>query len=420
LDFSEFNFDDRLLEGLMSMGFKIPTPIQQQAIPVIAEKHDLIACAQTGTGKTASYLLPLMDAICKNDDRPSISALILAPTRELALQIDQQIQGLAYFTGITSIAVYGGGDGVGYEQQRRSLKEGVDIVIATPGRLIAHMSSSTVRLEKIDFLILDEADRMLDMGFKDDILRIVRQLPEQRQTLLFSATMPQKIRLFAKALLKNPQQVNIAISQPAEKIKQQYYRTFDEQKVTLLKHILSTDSFYSIIIFCSTKENVKLLEKELFKNDLKVRSFHSDLQQDEREQILLDFKNRKLNILVGTDVLSRGIDIQGIDLVVNYDVPGDPEDYIHRIGRTARAERTGTAITFVNNRDFRKLLSIEKMMDRTIEEVQLPEFIGEGPQIIPIQNKKRKKKRSNFKKRNDKFRNKRTAVGGDNEDSKAS
>src|SRR5690606_11740337 len=296
----------------------------------------------------------------------------------------------------------------------------VDIVIATPGRLIAHMSSSTVRLEKIDFLILDEADRMLDMGFKDDILRIVRQLPEQRQTLLFSATMPQKIRLFAKALLKNPQQVNIAISQPAEKIKQQYYRTFDEQKVTLLKHILSTDSFYSIIIFCSTKENVKLLEKELFKNDLKVRSFHSDLQQDEREQILLDFKNRKLNILVGTDVLSRGIDIEGIDLVVNYDVPGDPEDYIHRIGRTARAERTGTAITFVNNRDFRKLLSIEKMMDRTIEEVQLPEFIGEGPQIIPIQNKKRKKKRSNFKKRNDKFRNKRTAVGGDNEDSKAS
>lgn len=420
MDFSEFNFDDRLLEGLMSMGFKTPTPIQQQAIPIIAEKHDLIACAQTGTGKTASYLLPLMDAICKNEDRPSISALILAPTRELALQIDQQIQGLAYFTGITSIAVYGGGDGVGYEQQRRSLKEGVDIVIATPGRLIAHMSSSVVRLEKIDFLILDEADRMLDMGFKDDIMRIVRQLPEQRQTLLFSATMPQKIRLFAKALLQNPQQVNIAISQPAEKIKQQYFRTFDEQKVNLLKHILSTDSFYSIIIFCGTKENVKLLEKELFKNNLKVRAFHSDLQQDEREQILLDFKNRKLNILVGTDVLSRGIDIEGIDLVVNYDVPGDPEDYIHRIGRTARAERTGTAITFVNNRDFRKLLSIEKMMDRKIEEVQLPEFLGEGPQIIPIQDTKRKKKRSSFKKRNDKFRNKRTAASGDNKDSKAS
>ncbi|MEH6308502.1 DEAD/DEAH box helicase [Olivibacter sp. CPCC 100613] len=420
MDFSEFNFDDRLLEGLMSMGFKTPTPIQQQAIPIIAEKHDLIACAQTGTGKTASYLLPLMDAICKNEDRPSISALILAPTRELALQIDQQIQGLAYFTGITSIAVYGGGDGVGYEQQRRSLKEGVDIVIATPGRLIAHMSSSVVRLEKIDFLILDEADRMLDMGFKDDIMRIVRQLPEQRQTLLFSATMPQKIRLFAKALLQNPQQVNIAISQPAEKIKQQYFRTFDEQKVNLLKHILSTDNFYSIIIFCGTKENVKLLEKELFKNNLKVRAFHSDLQQDEREQILLDFKNRKLNILVGTDVLSRGIDIEGIDLVVNYDVPGDPEDYIHRIGRTARAERTGTAITFVNNRDFRKLLSIEKMMDRKIEEVQLPEFLGEGPQIIPIQDTKRKKKRSSFKKRNDKFRNKRTAASGDNKDSKAS
>ncbi|WP_134088276.1 DEAD/DEAH box helicase [Olivibacter sp. XZL3] len=419
MDFKEFNFDDRLLEGLMSMGFKTPTPIQEQSIPIIAKKHDLIACAQTGTGKTASYLLPLMDAICKNDDRPSISALILAPTRELALQIDQQIQGLAYFTGITSIAVYGGGDGIGYEQQRRSLREGVDIVIATPGRLIAHMSSGTVRLEKINCLILDEADRMLDMGFKDDILRIVRQLPEQKQTLLFSATMPQKIRVFAKALLKNPQQVNIAISQPAEKIKQQYYRAFDEQKVSLLKHILEADSFNSIIIFCGTKDHVKLLEKELFKSALKVKAFHSDLQQDEREQILLDFKNRKLNILVGTDVLSRGIDIEGIDLVVNYDVPSDPEDYIHRIGRTARAERTGTAITFVNNRDFRKLEAIEKMMDRTVEEVQLPEFLGEGPQIIPLQNKKRKK-RSNFKKGNDKFRNKRTAATGDNKDSKAS
>lgn len=422
LNFSDFNFDDRLQEGLISMGFKIPTPIQAEAIPLISKRHDLIACAQTGTGKTASYLLPLMDAICKNEKKPPISALILAPTRELAVQIDQQVEGLAYFTGITSIAVYGGGDGVGYEQQRKSLRDGVDIVIATPGRLIAHMASGGVKLEKIDFLILDEADRMLDMGFKDDILRIVRQLPEQRQTLLFSATMPQKIRVFAKALLKNPEQVNIAISRPAEKIKQTYYRAFDEQKVPLLKGILTSDEYSSIIIFCGTKEHVKLLEKELRKSDLKVRAFHSDLQQDEREDILLSFKNRKLNILVGTDVLSRGIDVEGIDLVVNYDVPGDPEDYIHRIGRTARAEKTGTAITFVNNRDFRKLLSIEKLMDRKVEESPLPETLGEGPQIIPIQKKKRKKKRNgNYK--ND--RNKTSAtnkkeVAVNNNDSKAS
>lgn len=421
LNFNDFNFDERLQEGLISMGFKTPTPIQAQAIPLISDKHDLIACAQTGTGKTASYLLPLMDAICKNEQRPAISALVLAPTRELAVQIDQQVEGLAYFTGITSIAVYGGGDGVDYEQQRKSLRNGVDIVIATPGRLIAHMASGIVKLEKIDFLVLDEADRMLDMGFKDDILRIVRQLTEERQTLLFSATMPQKIRIFAKALLKDPKQVNIAISRPADKIRQTYYRTFDEQKVPLLKHILVSGNYSSVIMFCGRKEHVKLLEKELHKSNLKVKAFHSDLQQDEREQILLNFKNRKLNILVGTDVLSRGIDVDGIDLVVNYDVPGDPEDYIHRIGRTARAEKTGTAITFVNNRDFRKLLAIEKLMDSKIEESFLPEFLGEGPQIIPILKKKRKKKRTNFKKDGNTFNTKKKIDPSvEDKDSKAS
>ena len=357
------------------MGFKSPTPIQAETIPIIQDKHDLIACAQTGTGKTASYLLPVMDAICRMEQRPAISALILAPTRELAVQIDQQVEGLAYFTGITSIAIYGGGDGIGYEQQRRALREGVDIVVATPGRLIAHISSGMVRLNEIKFLVLDEADRMLDMGFKDDINRIVRELPTERQTMLFSATMPPKIRSFAKSLLKEPKQVNIAISKPAEGIIQQQYRLADNQKTPLLKQILSSGDYKSIIVFSSTKEKVRSLGRDLGKMGLAVQPFHSDLSQDEREEILLRFKNKQLPILVGTDVLSRGIDVVGIDLVVNYDVPPDPEDYIHRIGRTARAETTGTAITFVNGRDSRRFAAIEELMERKVDQVSLPEGI---------------------------------------------
>lgn len=357
------------------MGFKTPTPIQAETIPIIQNKQDLIACAQTGTGKTASYLLPVMDAICRMEKRPTVSALILAPTRELAMQIDQQVEGLAYFTGITSIAIYGGGDGIGYEQQRRALREGVDIVVATPGRLIAHISSGIVRLDEIKFLVLDEADRMLDMGFKDDINRIVRELATERQTMLFSATMPPKIRAFAKNLLKNPEQVNIAMSKPAEGIVQQQYRVADNQKTPLLKQILKSGDFKSIIVFSSTKEKVKSLGRELGKMGLTVQPFHSDLAQEEREEILLRFKNKQLPILVGTDVLSRGIDVVGIDLVVNYDVPPDPEDYIHRIGRTARAETTGTAITFVNGRDSRRFSAIEQLMERKVEEATLPEGI---------------------------------------------
>ncbi|MFC3196991.1 DEAD/DEAH box helicase [Parapedobacter deserti] len=373
MTFSDFNFESRLFEGLDSMGYKTPTPIQAETIPIIKNQHDLIACAQTGTGKTASYLLPVMDAICGMDKRPPISALVLAPTRELAVQIDQQVEGLAYFTGITSIAIYGGGDGIGYEQQRRALREGVDIVIATPGRLIAHMSSGLVRLDEIKFLVLDEADRMLDMGFKDDINRIVRQVSAERQTMLFSATMPPKIRTFAKTLLKNPKQVNIAISKPAEGIVQQQYRVADYHKTALLKQILQSGDYRSIIVFSSTKEKVKSLGRELSKLGLDVEPFHSDLEQDTREKILLRFRNKQLPVLVGTDVLSRGIDVEGIDLVVNYDVPPDPEDYIHRIGRTARAERTGTAITFVNSRDSRRFSAIEQLMNREVEQVTLPQ-----------------------------------------------
>lgn len=399
MTFSDFNFDENLFEGLNSMGFKTPTPIQAETIPIIQSHHDLIACAQTGTGKTASYLLPIMDAICRMEDRPAISALVLAPTRELAMQIDQQVEGLAYFTGITSMAIYGGGDGMGYEQQRRALRDGVDIVIATPGRLIAHISSGMVRLGEIKFLVLDEADRMLDMGFKDDINRIVREVATNRQTMLFSATMPPKIRALAKVLLKEPKQVNIAISKPAEGIVQQQYRVADEQKMPLLKQILQSGDYHSVIVFSSTKDKVKALGRELKKMGLAVQPFHSDLGQEEREEILLRFKNKQLPILIGTDVLSRGIDVVGIDLVVNYDVPPDPEDYIHRIGRTARAERKGTAITFVNNRDYRRFAAIEKLMDRQVEEAALPEGLGEGPVLVPEnrRNDKRNNKRRNFK-----------------------
>jgi superfamily II DNA/RNA helicase len=392
------------------MGYKHPTPIQEETIPLIQKRHDLIACAQTGTGKTASFLLPVMDYICKNKSKPPISALILAPTRELALQIDQQVEGLAYFTGISSIAIYGGGDGIGYEQQRRALREGVDIVIATPGRLISHINSGIVKLNEISFLVLDEADRMLDMGFKDDILHIVRQLPENRQTLLFSATMPPKIRSFSKILLKEPKHINIALAQPAIGILQQQYRVFDEQKNELLKGILKDGLYKSVIIFASTKEKVKRLEIDLKRMKLNVKSFHSDLDQDERQKILLDFKNKQIGILIGTDVLSRGIDVVGIDLVVNFDVPGDPEDYIHRIGRTARAETTGTAITFVSNKDYRRFQAIEELMDRKVEIVELPEIVGEGPKDTFYKNISKSPKRNgtskNFKKGSRPFKKK--------------
>lgn len=378
------------------MGFRVPTPIQQQTIPLITKGNDLIACAQTGTGKTASYLLPLIDNIIRNPQRPPISALILAPTRELAVQIDQQVEGLAYFTGVSSIAVYGGGDGMGFEQQRRAVREGVDIVIATPGRLISHMGSGLAKMNDIRFLVLDEADRMLDMGFKDDILKIVNQLPKDRQTLLFSATMPPKIRSFASLLLKNPAHINIAISQPAEKINQQHYQVYDEQKIKLVEHILANGNYTSTIIFVSTKEKVKELDKALKKLGVIGKAFHSDLEQDEREKILLDFKNRKLAVLVGTDVLSRGIDVEGIDLVINYDVPPDPEDYIHRIGRTARAEKTGTAITLVNAKDMRRFGRIERLMVRKVALQELPAAVGEAPKFLPIaetspKNKRKKK-----------------------------
>jgi ATP-dependent RNA helicase RhlE len=372
--FQDFNFNEQLTEGITSMGYTTPTPIQGMAIPLILAGKDLIACAQTGTGKTAAFLLPILEKIGRTA-KDHTSTLILTPTRELAQQIDQQVEGLAYFTGISSIAVFGGGDGHIYEQQRRGIQNNVNIIIATPGRLIAHLTSGILKLNKIDHLILDEADRMLDMGFSDDIMRIIGHLPKERQTLLFSATMPGRIRHLAKSVLINPEQINIAISQPAVGIDQQIYRLHDQQKTPLLQHLLKDGNYLSTIIFASRKEIVKSLNRELRGIKLTAEAFHSDLEQKEREEILLKFKNKQLPIIIGTDALSRGIDVEGIDLVINYDVPGDAEDYIHRIGRTARAETKGTAITFVNHRDERRLKAIEELMDRKITQHPLPEHL---------------------------------------------
>ena len=360
------------------MGFDTPTPVQEMAIPLVLEGHDLIACAQTGTGKTAAYLLPVMQHISTLKN-PKSTTLILAPTRELAQQIDQQIQGLGYFTGVTSIAIFGGGDGMVYETQRKGIQHGANILIATPGRFLAHLASGVLKLDNLKHLILDEADRMLDMGFQDDIMRIISFLPKERQTLLFSATMPGRIRTLAKSILKEPKQISLAISQPAAGIDQQIYKVFDSQKTPLINHLLAGTTYSSVIIFAGTKEKVKEVYKTLKGIKIKVNAFHSDLKQAEREEILLDFKNRKLQVLIGTDVLSRGIDVEGIDLVINYDVPADPEDYIHRIGRTARAETTGTAITFVNERDQRKLVRIEALIERAVPQMTLPPELGEAP-----------------------------------------
>jgi superfamily II DNA/RNA helicase len=373
--FQDFNFNEQLFEGIQSMGFTTPTPIQEMAIPVVLNGQDLIACAQTGTGKTGAYLLPVLNHI-SSTNKHHTSALILAPTRELAQQIDQQVEGLAYFTGVSSLAVFGGGDGMAYEQQRRGIQNNVNIIIATPGRLIAHLTSGVLKLNHLTHLILDEADRMLDMGFSDDIMKIISYLPKTRQTLLFSATMPGRIRSLAKSVLKDPQQINIAISQPAVGIDQQIYRLHDQQKTPLLQLILRDSAYASTIIFASRKEIVKSLYKELKAIKINAMAFHSDLEQKEREEILLKFKNKQLPVIIGTDALSRGIDVEGIDLVINYDVPGDPEDYIHRIGRTARAATTGTAITFVNHRDERKLKNIEQLIERPIRLVGLPDELA--------------------------------------------
>jgi len=379
LIFSEFNFVPELQEGLDAMGFEKATPIQEQAIPIILGGKDLIATAQTGTGKTAAFILPVLNEISKGD-RKGVKVLIIAPTRELAIQIDQQIQGLAYFLGISSIPIYGGGDGKVWEQQRKALEMGADIVVATPGRLIALLAGGKVNFDFLENLILDEADRMLDMGFSEDILTIINYLPKKRQTLLFSATMPPKIRKFSQQILHEPEQISIALGKTAKGVSQYVYHVYDGQKEALVNHILKSQDFQAVIIFCSTKDKVKSLFKVLKKNFM-VEAFHADLDQNERELIMSSFKNKSLKILVATDILSRGIDVEDIEMVINFDTPNDPEDYVHRVGRTARAEKKGKAVTFVNEKDRYKYKNIENLIGMEIDVLLNPEEIGSGPDL---------------------------------------
>lgn len=383
MKFSEFGLHPKLLEGIEAIGFENATPVQDATIPVILEGKDIIAAAQTGTGKTAAFLLPIIHKILEEPSDDHIKALIIVPTRELAAQIDQQLEGLSYYTSVSSLAVYGGGDGQSFDREKKALSEGADIIIGTPGRLIAHLNMKYVKISQLKYLVLDEADRMLDMGFNEDITKIIGFMPKERQSLLFSATMPTKIRQLAKNILKDPEEVNIAISKPSEKIIQAAFVVYDTQKIPLVKHILKAEWLRSVIVFCSTKDSTKQLAKELKKANMSVEQIHSDLEQKEREAVLNLFKSRKLTTLVATDILSRGIDIEDIDMVINYDVPNDGEDYIHRIGRTARAASTGAAFTFINEKEQGKFLVIENLLGKPVPKAKVPAHLGEGPKYDP-------------------------------------
>lgn len=383
MEFKEFGFNENLLNGIEAIGYKIATPIQEQAIPRILEGKDLIASAQTGTGKTAAFLLPVINKILESEESENIKALVVVPTRELAVQIDQHMEGLSYFTSVSSIAVYGGSDGASFAREKQALSTGVDLVVGTPGRLIAHLNLGYVKMQSLNYLILDEADRMLDMGFHDDIMKILSYLPQKRQNLLFSATMPGKIRELAKKILTQPEEIRLAVSKPAEKVVQAAFVVHENQKIPLVKYLLSAKRLKSILVFCSTKKSVKELTIELKRAGVSAEDIHSDLEQTERQKMLLKFKNREVKTLVATDILSRGIDIEDIDLVVNYDVPRESEDYIHRIGRTARAAAQGFAFTLVNENDQRSFSRIEQALGREVQKTKLPAFLGEGPAYDP-------------------------------------
>ena len=384
MTFRDFKLDERLLEGIDAMGYETATPIQEQVIPPILAGKDIIASAQTCTGKTAAFLLPLINRlITEEHDHHHINALIIVPTRELAIQISQALEGLSYFTSVSSIPVYGGNDGAIFTTEKKALSSGVDVVVCTPGRMIAHLNMGYVKLKDLRYLVLDEADRMLDMGFTDDIMRIISFLPKKRQNLLFSATMPQTITELARTILQQPQEINIAISKPPEAIKQEAFVVYEPQKIPLIKYVLGLKDFGSVIIFCSRKQNVKQLTRELKQAKFSVEEIHSDLLQEQREQVLLDFKNRKTKILVATDILSRGIDIEDIDLVINYDVPNDGEDYVHRIGRTARAASTGTAYTFISEAEQNKFARIEQLIGREVNKATVDASFGETPAYAP-------------------------------------
>jgi superfamily II DNA/RNA helicase len=381
LNFTDFDLHDAVMEGVEAIGYEKPTVVQELAIPYIMAQKDVIACAQTGTGKTAAYVLPLLHNLLTHPGGgKSIRALIIAPTRELAVQIDQQLEGFAYFAGLSSIAIYGGGTGADFETEKRAVKEGADVIVATPGRLLSHLSLGYVKFDKLSCLILDEADRMLDMGFLPDIQRIISFLPEERQTLMFSATMPEEIRRLARKVMQAPEEISLAVSKPAENVLQAAYMVHDNQKTKLLKSLIhDKKELVSILIFSATKSSVKDLEKELKRMKMDVRAIHSDLDQNVRKEVLNDFKNRHVRILVATDIVSRGIDVDNISLVLNYNVPQDAEDYVHRVGRTARAEKTGVAITFINQKEVRNFQKIEKLIGGEVLKLPLPEELGEAP-----------------------------------------
>lgn len=391
--FSELPLNDQVLDALDAMRFEECTPIQEQSIPIILDGRDLIAVAQTGTGKTAAYLLPVLNELSEGKHpEDAINCIIMAPTRELAQQIDQQMEGFSYFMPVSSVPIYGGNDGILFEQQKRGLTLGADVVIATPGRLISHLSLGYVDLSRVSYFILDEADRMLDMGFYDDIMQIVKFLPKERQTIMFSATMPAKIQQLANNILNNPAEVKLAVSKPADKIMQAAYICHESQKLGIIRTLFNDETLERVIIFASSKLKVKEVTKALRQMKLNVGEMHSDLEQSQRENVMLDFKAGRVKVLVATDIVSRGIDIDDIRLVVNYDVPRDCEDYVHRIGRTARANNDGVAITFVSEQDQGYFYKLEKFLEKDIYKIPMPTELGEAPEYKPKRENKFSKK----------------------------
>lgn len=384
MKFSELQLNANVLEALDAMRFDECTPIQEQAIPIILEGKDLIAVAQTGTGKTAAFLLPVLNKLPEGKHpEDAINCVIMSPTRELAQQIDQQMEGFSYFMPVSSVAVYGGNDGILFEQQKKGLTLGADVVIATPGRLIAHLSLGYVDLSKVSYFILDEADRMLDMGFYEDIMQIAKYLPKERQTIMFSATMPAKIQQLANTILNNPSEIKLAVSKPAEKIIQAAYVCYENQKLGIIRSLFMDEVPERVIVFASSKIKVKEVAKALKSMKLNVGEMHSDLEQAQRETVMHEFKAGRINILVATDIVARGIDIDDIRLVINFDVPHDSEDYVHRIGRTARANNDGVALTFISEKEQSNFKSIENFLEKEIYKIPIPEELGEAPEYKP-------------------------------------
>ena len=396
--FDELDLNDNVLDALYDMHFETCTPVQEKCIPEILKGNDVLGVAQTGTGKTAAYLLPILSKLADGDySKDTINCVIMSPTRELAQQIDQAIQGFDYYlNGVSSLAIYGGNDGNRYDQELKSLTLGADVIIATPGRLLSHITMGNADLSKVSFFVLDEADRMLDMGFSEDIKKIAKHLPPTCQTIMFSATMPEKIEELAKTILKNPVEVKIAVSKPAEKIRQSAYVCYEDQKMGIIKDIFKQGDLKRVIIFSGKKQKVKMINHALQKINVNCGEMHSDLDQAQRDDIMYKFKSGQIDVLVATDIVARGIDIDDIAMVINFDVPRDAEDYVHRIGRTARADRDGVAITFINEDDIVYFKQIEKLLEKEIEKVALPEELGKGPEYkLPEKQKGRGRGRRN-------------------------